>query len=226
MTMNPFPRLVILSGLLLVGWVAASPDLHAQSPPDREQIAFFEKIIRPVLVKECYSCHATDAEKVRGGLKLDTRDGVRKGGDNGPAVIPGDVAKSLLLRAIKHDDDVKPMPPKKKLADDVIADIEKWIAMGAPDPRDAPTRAAKVEIDIDKGRKFWAFQPVKKAAPPAVKDAAWPKSDIDRFLLADLDEKGLKPVADADPRTLIRRVTFDLTGLPPGPEEVEVFVKE
>src|SRR5262245_52161590 len=116
--MKNVSRLVILGGLL-AAWSAVSPELRAQSPTDREQIAFFEKSIRPVLVKECYSCHATDAEKIRGGLKLDTRDGIRKGGDNGPAVVPGDV-KSLLLRAIKHDEDVKPMPPKKKLADDVI----------------------------------------------------------------------------------------------------------
>ena len=118
------------------------------------------------------------------------------------------------------------MPPKKKLPDEVIADFEKWIAMGAPDPRDAPVKVAKWEIDIEKGRQFWAFQPPKKTAPPAVKDAAWPRGDIDRFLLAELEAKGLKPVADADPRTLLRRVTFDLIGLPPTPEDVDAFVKD
>src|SRR5262249_47743587 len=182
--------------------------------------------VRPIRVRECYSCHATTAQKVRGGLLLDSRDGIRKGGDNGPAVVPGDARKSRLLMAIKQKHDELKMPPKKKLADDVIADFEKWIVMGAPDPRDTPARVTKNEIDIEKGRKFWSFQPPKKTAPPTVKDVAWARSDIDRYLLADLEAKGLKPVADADPRTLIRRLTLDLTGLPPSPEDVEAFVKE
>jgi hypothetical protein len=224
--MKSLSRLVILGGVLLAAGLTPSLALTAAEPATPDQLTFFEKNIRPVLVKECYSCHATTAEKIRGGLKLDTRDAARKGGDNGPAIVPGEPQKSLLLRAIKHQDDVKPMPPKKTLGDDVVADFEKWIAMGAPDPRDAPTKVAKVEIDIEKGRKFWSFQPVKQTTPPIVKNTAWPKSEIDRFLLADLEAKGLKPVADADPRMLIRRVSFDLIGLPPAPEEVEVFVKD
>jgi cytochrome c553 len=218
-----------LSRLMLLGVLAAvAPPAPAAEPaPDKDGVAFFEKNIRPVLVKECYSCHSTNAEKIRGGLKLDTRDGVRKGGDGGPAVVPGDLDKSRLLLAIKHDESVKPMPPKKdKFSDDVIADFEKWIAMGAPDPRDAPTKVVKYEIDIEKGRKFWAFQPAKKEAPPEVKDSAWPRGDIDRFVLADLEAKGLKPVADADPHALLRRLYFDLVGLPPAPEDVEAFVKD
>src|SRR4051812_32398373 len=110
--MKHLTRLVIF-GLLSAAWAAAPLARAAEPAPDKDGVAFFEKHIRPVLVKECYSCHATTAEKVRGGLKLDTRDGVRKGGDKGPAVVPGDLEKSLLLKAIKHDDDVKPMPPKK-----------------------------------------------------------------------------------------------------------------
>jgi Protein of unknown function (DUF1553)/Protein of unknown function (DUF1549)/Planctomycete cytochrome C len=191
-----------------------------------EQIAFFEKSIRPVLVKECYSCHATTAEKIRGGLTLDSREAIRKGGDTGPAVVPGDVKKSLLVKALRHADDHLKMPPKKKLTDDVIADFEKWIAMGAPDPRDGSVRIIKNEIDIEKGRKFWSFQPPRETPPPAITNAAWPKDDIDRFLLAALEAKGLKPVGDADPRTLVRRMYFDLIGLPPGPEEVESFVRD
>jgi hypothetical protein len=226
-------RIVLQGTIVLAGWGAAAADLLAQPRAGKEeaaltpeQTAFFEKSIRPVLVKECYSCHATTAEKIRGGLTLDTRDGSRKGGENGPAVVPGDVKKSLLVKAIRHDDEVKPMPPKKKLADDVVADFEKWVALGAPDPRDVATRVNKYEIDLVKGRQFWAFQPVKKTTPPAVKDAAWPEADIDRFLLAALEEKGLRPVADADPRTLIRRISFDLIGLPPTPEDVESFVSD
>jgi hypothetical protein len=224
-------RLVLLGGILLAAWTAAPADLGAQAPadggkPTPEQLAFFEKNIRPVLVKECYGCHSKNAEKVRGGLTLDTREGLRKGGDNGPALVPGDPKKSLLVKAIRQTDDELKMPPKKKLPDEVIADFEKWIAAGAADPRDGPARVVKYEIDIEKGRKFWSFQPPKRTEPPAVKDAAWPKGAIDRFLLAGLEAKGLKPVADADPRTLLRRVTFDLTGLPPAPEDVEAFVKD
>jgi hypothetical protein len=224
-------RLVLLGGALLAGWTAVPADLGAQPAADAvkptpEQLAFFEKNIRPVLVRECYGCHSKSAEKIRGGLTLDTREGLRKGGDNGPALVPGDPKKSLLIKAIKQTEDELKMPPKKKLSDEVIADFEKWVAGGAVDPRDGPVRAAKYEIDIEKGRKFWSFQPPKRALPPAVKDASWPKGDIDRFLLAGLEAKGLKPVADADPRTLLRRVTFDLTGLPPAPENVEAFVKE
>src|SRR5262249_22575150 len=168
----------------------------------------------------------TTAEKIRGGMTLDTRDGIRKGGDTGPAVVPGDLKKSLLLKAIKQVDDDLKMPPKKKLPDDVIADFEKWIVMGAADPRDSSVKITENEIDIEKGRKFRSFQPPKMTPTPVVRDTAWPKSVIDHFLLAQLEAKGLKPVADADPQTLLRRVYFDLIGLPPAPEEVESFVKE
>jgi hypothetical protein len=118
------------------------------------------------------------------------------------------------------------MPPKKKLDDAVIADFEKWVAMGAPDPRDGAVKAARNEIDVEKGRRFWSFQPPKRPAPPAVKDAAWPRGDVDRFLLAALEAKGLRPAADADARALLRRVHFDLVGLPPTPEAVEGFARE
>src|SRR5947209_12732235 len=121
------------------------------------------------------------------------------------------------------------MPPKQKLPDSVVADFEQWVKMGAPDPRTAGGVAAKPtgkEINVEEGRKFWAFQPPHKASPPVVKDSAWASTDIDRFLLAALEAKGLKPVTDADPRTLLRRLYFDLIGLPPTPEEVEAFVAE
>ncbi|HKI32069.1 MAG TPA: PSD1 and planctomycete cytochrome C domain-containing protein [Gemmataceae bacterium] len=224
--MKSLARLAILGGVLSAGWFAAPLGLAGEESATPEQVAFFEKNIRPVLVRECYSCHATTAPKVRGGLTLDSRDGLRKGGQTGPVVVPGDPAKSLLLKAIKQEQDDLKMPPKKKLAGEVVADFEKWIAMGAPYPRDGSTKVTKGEIDIEKGRRFWAFQPPRKTPPPALRDTAWPKGDIDRFLLAGLEAKGLKPVADADPRALIRRVTFDLTGLPPAPDDVEVFVKD
>src|SRR5262249_37784714 len=157
-----------LTGLVLVaGWGAGSLPLGAQSRPKApasqkpaadkpvtpEQIAFFEKNIRPVLVKECYACHATTAKKIKGGLTLGTPNGLREGGETGPVIVPGDAKKSLLIQALRHVHDKLKMPPKKKLVAEVIADFEKWIAMGAPDPRDGAVKVAKNEIDIQKGRK-------------------------------------------------------------------------
>jgi len=196
--------------------------------PTPEQVVFFEKKIRPVLVGQCYSCHSAEATKLKGGLLLDTRDGLRAGGDSGLSIIPGVPEKSLLITSLRHTDDGLKMPPQQKLPESVIADFEEWVKMGVPDPRVAVTDAGKPgserAIDIEKGRQFWAFQPPRKASPPAVQDVAWAETDVDRFLLAALEEKELKPVTDADPRTLIRRLYLDLIGLPPTPEQVETFV--
>lgn len=190
-----------------------------------EQTDFFEKRIRPVLVESCYSCHSVEANKSKGGLLLDTRAGIRKGGDKGPAVVPGKPDDSLLLTAIHWKQEDFQMPPKNQLSASVIADFEKWVAMGAPDPRDG-TAVVRSDIDIAKGKQFWAFQLPKKSAAPAVKDASWPRSDVDRFLLAAMEGRGVKPVADADRATLLRRLTYDLTGLPPTPAEVEAFLAD
>jgi cytochrome c553 len=184
-----------------------------------EGVQFFEKRIRPVLVQKCYECHAADAKKIKGGLLLDTRKGIRQGGDTGPAVVPGDVAQSLLLPAMRHEDKDLAMPPKERLSDEVVADFEKWIAMGAPDPREGGGAGVTTTIDIDEGRKHWAFQPIANPPAPAVRDTAWPRTDIDRFVLAGLEAKGLRPVADASPTELRRRIAFDLTGLPPDQPE-------
>ncbi|MDA1018355.1 MAG: PSD1 and planctomycete cytochrome C domain-containing protein [Planctomycetota bacterium] len=204
-------------------WFPNGAGLVAQDSLTADQSAFFEKHIRPVLVKECYSCHSADADELEGGLLLDTRDGIRKGGDTGPAVTPRSIRQSLLIKAIKHSSDKLQMPPEKKLPDAVIANFERWIEMGAPDPREGAANVAREEIDIEKGRRFWSFRPPQSTLP-TVGNAQWPKSDIDRFLLAKLESKGLKPVADAEPHTFIRRLYFDLTGLPPTPEEVDEFV--
>jgi hypothetical protein len=220
--MKHLTRLPFLGAALWTICLVA-PLAAAEPPPDPAQVAFFEKSIRPVLVRECYTCHATTAKKIKGGLTLDTRAGLRKGGDSGPVLVPGDPKRSLLIQAIRHAHDELKMPPRKKLPDAVIADFEKWVALGAPDPRDGSPRVPKHAIDIEQGRKFWAFQPPRRQRHPNVKDTAWPKSDIDAFLLAALEAKGLRPVADADARTLLRRITFDLVGLPPSPEEVEAF---
>jgi hypothetical protein len=217
--------LICLVGLS-AGWSGTALCQAAEPSGKPEQIAFFEKSIRPVLVKECYQCHATTAKKIRGSLTLDTRDGLLKGGDTGPAIVPGSAEKSILIKAIKHVQNDLKMPPKKKLSDEVIADFERWIAMGAPDPRTGGVKTTRNEINIEKGRQFWSFQAPKRSPLPSINDSAWPRSDIDRYVLARLEAKGLKPVADAKPEALVRRVYYDLIGLPPTPEEVQSFVQE
>ena len=192
--------------------------------PTQDQLAFFESKIRPVLVEHCYRCHAADAKNVRGGLLLDTRAGIRRGGESGPAVVPNDGDESLLLSALRHDS--FEMPPDRKLADPIIADFEKWIAMGAPDPREGEVRALPTGVNIEAGRKFWCFQPIARPDVPEVANNAWPITDADRFILRRLESKGLEPAADADRRTLVRRVYFDLIGLPPTPGQIDVFLQD
>lgn len=200
------------------------PDRGTDRAPSAEGLAFFEKRIRPLLVAECYSCHSEQADKVKGGLTLDTREGIRKGGDSGPAVIPGDVGRSPLILAVRWKDESLRMPPKHKLSDQAIADLETWVRLGAPDPRDGKAATAYKPIDLEEGRRFWSFQAPKRHQPPTPKDAAWARTDVDRFLLVGMEAKGLKPVADAEPHVLLRRLHLDLTGLPPTPEDVAAFV--
>ena len=218
------------SSLLCVFLAASSlahAALEANAPIPQDQLDFFEKKIRPVLAEKCYQCHSEKAEKIKGGLLLDTREGTRRGGDNGPAVVPGEPKESLLIEAIRYENKDFAMPPKKegpKLPEEVIKDFEKWVQMGAPDPRDGVAKV--VAKDDARARAWWSFQPPKNSAPPAVKTTAWPRTDIDRFLLAGLEAKGLQPVADADKHTLLRRVYFDLIGLPPTFAEIETFVTD
>ena len=201
----------------------ASPAVAA--PPDDAGIAFFEKKIRPIFVEHCYGCHSVQAKIPQGGLMLDSRDGVRKGGDHGPVIVPGEPDKSMLIKAVRYNGKPR-MPEKGKLPLALIADLEQWVRLGAPDPRnDKSTTVAKTGIDLEAGRKFWAFQPPKPRPIPTIRDATWPRGDIDRFVLARLEAKKIKPVADADPQVLIRRLYFDLTGLPPTPEAIDEFVK-
>ncbi|HZT79912.1 MAG TPA: PSD1 and planctomycete cytochrome C domain-containing protein, partial [Gemmataceae bacterium] len=205
--------------------LALLPAAAAAAELPREEVDFFEKRIRPVLVQHCYKCHAAGAKKVRGGLLLDTRDGLRKGGDSGPALVPGDPKGSLLLKALRYEE--HKMPPDRKLPDRVIADFETWIQRGAADPRDAVVKQAPPsQINVEAGKRFWAFRPPQRHEPPAVRDHSWPRRRIDHFLLARLEQASLSPAPAADRRVWIRRVTFDLIGLPPTPEEVEQFVND
>ncbi|MDB5349960.1 MAG: Protein of unknown function (DUF1553)/Protein of unknown function (DUF1549)/Planctomycete [Planctomycetota bacterium] len=215
------------------GGATPKPDAPKEKPPGEDapgvpitpdQEKFFEAKIRPVLTTQCSKCHASTAEKLRGGLRLDSREGVRLGGESGPAIVPGIPDESLLIRAIRYRDEELRMPPKAKLPDAVVADFETWVKMGAPDPRTDPAGvASRPSIDLAKGREFWSFRPPKKSAAPAVKRGDWPRGDIDRFLLAALEARGLAPVRDADRPRLLRRVTFDLIGLPPTPEDLNAF---
>jgi hypothetical protein len=190
-----------------------------------EGFEFFEAKIRPALAKNCYACHSGVTKVAMGGLFLDSREGMRKGGASGPAVTPGKPEESLFIHAIHYQG--RKMPPSGQLPDSVIADFEKWVQMGAPDPRETQASAWKPSVvDIEKGRKFWAFQPVQKPATPKVKNSKWSSQPIDRFLLARMEQKHVVPVADADRATWLRRVTFDLSGLPPTPEEIDAFVKD
>lgn len=190
-------------------------------------IAFFESKVLPVLQQRCYECHAHE-KKIKGGLALDLRKGWEVGGDNGPAVVPGKPEQSLLIKAVRYLDADVEMPPKGKLAASEIEVLEKWVAMGAPDPRSKDDVAAERSkgVDLEEGRKFWAFQPVKKAAVPAVQDRSWPVDPVDRFVLAKLEHAALQPVADASRHTWLRRVSLDLTGLPPTPEQIARFTED
>jgi hypothetical protein len=195
--------------------------------PDPAQVEFFETKVRPVLASRCWSCHGSQKQKA--GLRLDTFDLMMKGGESGPVVVPGSPDESPLIEAVRYNGSTQ-MPPKGKLAEPEIAALTEWVKGGAfwpasgPAPRPA-TAAAKPVITAE-DRAFWSFRPVQSPPVPAVKDAAWPKTAIDAFILACLESKGLRPVAPADKRALIRRASFDLTGLPPSPEEVDAFLAD
>jgi hypothetical protein len=187
---------------------------------------FFETRIRPILVTKCYECHSSASAEVKGNLLVDFRDGLRKGGDSGPAVVPEKPDESLLLNALRYDG--IEMPPTGKLPDEVIADFEKWIGGGAVDPRDdppSPTQAAADawKIALEERRSWWSLQPPKPVTIPGVADAAWSLEPVDRFIRAGLDQAGLSPAPLADAATLVRRLSFVLTGMPPTPEQVEAF---
>jgi hypothetical protein len=185
----------------------------------------FREKIEPVLVRQCYRCHASSAEKIKGGLLLDSRDGLRTGGDSGPAVVPGKSDESLLVQAIRHDDGMA-MPPKSPRLDEaIIADFVAWIDRGAPDPRTG-LATPNGPPSIADARGHWAFQSVRRIPPPAVQDASWAKNPVDAFILSRLEERRWAPAPPASRAEWIRRVTFDLTGLPPSPEEIKAYEQD
>lgn len=206
--------------------LTAADDSDASAAITAEQQEFFEKEVRPVLVQRCYECHAGD--EVNGGLLLDSKAGVLNGGDSGASVVAGKPDQSLLIEAVRYKNRDLQMPPQNRMPDAEIAVLEKWVAMGAPDPRtDAVSSGAKpTGMSIEEGREFWSFRPVASPEVPEVNHAEWVRNPIDAFILSKLEAAGLQPAPRADKRTLIRRVTFNLTGLPPTPEEVDAFLAD
>jgi hypothetical protein len=215
---------ILVLGTLLVSRVPATA-----GAPDARGVEFFEKKIRPVLVEHCYQCHSAAAQKnkkLRSGLLLDSRAGILKGGDSGPALVPGKVNEGHLLAALRYAGDVK-MPPNGRLPDEIVADFKRWVEMGLPDPRQgvAPA-AAKTVIDPEQGRQYWAFRPLVAAEPRQVPGDTWSRNPVDRFIMAGLKQKGLAPNPPVDRVKLIRRAYYDLWGLPPTPAEVDAFVSD
>ena len=218
-----FPRTTVLTlAVLTLGGRAVAAD---------DRMEFFEKKVRPLLTERCYECHSPE-KKVKGGLRLDIRDGWVKGGDTGPAIVPGEPEKSLLVTAIRYKDRDLQMPEKRKMPDEEIAILEQWVKMGAPDPRtgvsggELAAPKEQVGLSVEAGKKFWSYIPVKEPAIPTVKNAGWARGDIDRFILAKIEAPHLQPAPDASPEVLVRRAYYNLIGLPPTPEQIDSFVKE
>jgi hypothetical protein len=212
---------------LLIGLVLPVAVADESSPAESR---FFETEVRPLLVERCWTCHG-DTKAPKGGLRLTSRASVLQGGDSGPAAVAAKPAESLLVQAVRYHDEPK-MPPKEKLKDRQIEVLARWVAMGLPWPvASVATHAPALKKSgtgefTDEPRRFWAFQPIKDVNAPEVRDKAWARSAVDRFILAALEEKGFRPAEPADKRTLIRRATFDLIGLPPSPDEVNAFLAD
>jgi mono/diheme cytochrome c family protein len=212
-----------------VASIVATRSLAQSTDPVANE--FFESRIRPVLVAHCYECHSADAGKLKGSLRVDGPDHLRNGGDSGPAIVPGEPDASLLIKAVRYRDEDTAMPPKQRLSDTQVADLETWVRLGAPWPEDTspkgPTAAAAGGYDWAALRaSHWAFRPMLKSEPPPVRETRWARSPLDRFILARLEAAGLRPAPPAERRLLLRRAYLDLTGLPPAPEEVDAFVQD
>jgi cytochrome c553 len=223
---RPLPALVLTASVACVTvsvWTAAARNARAAEPTP-EQAEFFESKVRPLLVEQCQSCHSK--KKTMGGLRLDTPAGMTKGGDSGPAVVPGDPEKSPMIRAVRYVDNDLKMPPKGQMPKEAVETLAVWVKMGAPWPAAAKVR----EGDDESWKRHWAFKPVGRPESPALKDSALAaraaEPSVDPFVFAKLEAKGLHPNPPADRRTLLRRATFDLTGLPPTQEEIAAFLAD
>ena len=213
------------SPIILAVLLALSTGRGPAAEPDAASVAFFEKQVRPLLVENCHECHSAQAKKTRGGLALDSREAILTGGESGPAVVPGKPGESLLLAAVRGTKTELQMPPKKRLRPQQIAALEKWVRDGAVYPAGAKTAAALDPSSPD-ARQFWSFRPLRQYPAPAVENTKWPRKPIDSFLLEAMEQHKVAPSPAANRRVLIRRAHFDLTGLPPTPEEVEAFLHD
>lgn len=223
--MHPFSRTTFLLVCVIFSVLGA----EGQAAPPPLELEFFEKRIRPVLSEHCYSCHSAESDRIRGGLRVDSRASLLQGGDTGAAIVPGDPDNSLLIKAVRYTDPDLQMPPRKgRLPDARIADLIHWIRQGAAWPEEtSPSALPKRGFTItEQDRSYWAFQPIRRPALPSVKRSEWVVNGIDAFILASLEAKGLTPNPAASPRELVRRVHFDLLGLPPSPAEVAEFVAD
>ncbi len=214
--------------IVLLGLVPGASGVAGDAPSNADADRFFERSVRPVLAENCFSCHG--ATKQKGGLRLDSRAEILKGGDSGPAIEPGKPEESLLISAVHREDGLE-MPPKGKLPDPAVAALEQWVRMGAPWPG-GTTAASDAKLAsrgagfTDEDRAWWSFQPVRDTVPPKTDDRGWSRGPIDRFIWAKLQSEGLTPAPEADKRALIRRLTFDVIGLPPSPAEIEAFAAD
>lgn len=214
--------------LIAMGWlIRTNVTLADDGPNAGADAAFFETKVRPLLIAKCHECHGS--EKPKAGLQLDSREAVLVGGESGPAAVSGEPDKSLLVDVIGYRNSVQ-MPPKAKLPDAEIAILTEWVRRGLPWPNSTPSTPGPTPVvatDFTAEQKaFWAFQPVQHPLPPAVNNPGWVRSPLDRFVLAELEAKGLNVSQEADRRTLMRRITVDLIGLPPTPEEVDEFLAD
>ncbi|HYV37288.1 MAG TPA: DUF1549 domain-containing protein, partial [Gemmataceae bacterium] len=214
---------------LVAGLCAAGASTGTAQQLTGEELEFFEGKIRPIFIENCYKCHSSQSEKVKGGLLLDTKAAMLKGGDTGPSLVPGNAERSLLIKAVRYADPNLQMPPKTKLTDQQISDLEAWVKMGAPDPRTGKQGGIlKTDADREKAKQHWSFLPLKKPAVPTPKAnlKSWIQNPVDAFIFAKLEEKKMMPALPANRWTLIRRAYFDLIGMPPSPQEVEDFLSD
>src|SRR4051812_45110538 len=228
LTTSPQPEAAVmvparLSALVLVTTALVGPTAVAQTKPQTtspQALAFFETRVRSVLVKHCSACHSVESGKARGGLRVDSAPALRAGGDRGPAVVPGDTGAGWLLKAVTHvDPDLKMPPEQPRLPAAVLADLRAWVAMGAPDPREEKSGKPAAAAYERATRDFWAYRKPAVHAVPAAGEAGWAQRPLDQFVRAALEKNGLTPSPDAAPEVLLRRLHFDLVGLPPAPAD-------
>ena len=219
-------RWIVVGSAVVAMTSAESPRTALRAAPpedDASALAAFENEVRPLLAAKCYRCHGP--KKQESGLRLDRRDAALRGGESGPAVVPGKPEESLLIRAVRHEGDLE-MPPDDRLEDEQVAALTRWVARGAHWPDDSKGIATRPGEVTPEDRAFWSFRPVVPPPTPAVDDRDWPRTPVDPWILAALEARGLRPAAPAGRRTLIRRATFGLTGLPPTVEEVDDFLAD